>query len=342
MKKLALTVVVLLALACASSSPSQSQTSSGPPEKPNLKMGVGGQSQIIYMPLTLADQLGYFRDEGITVEIDDLKGGSDALKALLGGSVDMVTGFYEHTIRTQTQGKFIEMFTTFDLYPGLVLMVGKQHQDQVKSIKDLAGHPVGVTSPGSSTDEMVKYLLKKNNMAADAVPVVAIGSGSTAIAAISSGQVWAGVTVEPTASQLQKDGNAKPLYDTRTQQGTRQVFGGTWPAGGFYTTTDFVKQNPRTVQAMARAAVKTLKYIKSHPAAEIANHLPSNFFVGGDKAAFVDTLKANMAMFSDTGLMPSDGPNNVLETLKVADPKTDWSTVVLKKTYDNSFVQKAV
>jgi NitT/TauT family transport system substrate-binding protein len=199
-----------------------------------------------------------------------------------------------------------------------------------------------VISPGSSTDEMVKYLLKKNNMAADAVPLVAIGSGSTAIAAISSGQVWAGVTVEPTASQLQKDGNAKPLYDTRTQEGTRQVFGGTWPAGGFYTTTDFVKQNPRTVQATARAGVKTLKYIKSHPAAEIANHLPSNFFVSGDKAAFVDMLKANMAMFSDTGLMPSDGPNNVLETLKVADPKTDWSTVVLKKTYDNSFVQKAV
>src|SRR4030088_1410598 len=111
MKKLALAVVVLLlTLACASSSPSQSQTSTGPPEKPNLKMGVGGQSQIIYMPLTLADQLGYFRDEGITLEIDDLKGGSDALKALLGGSLDVVTGFYEHTIRTQTQGKFIEMF----------------------------------------------------------------------------------------------------------------------------------------------------------------------------------------------------------------------------------------
>lgn len=341
MKKLALgALALLLVAACGGTSSSQPAAASAAPEKTSIKMGIGGQAQIIYLPATLADQLGYYKDQGISVEIDDLKGGADALKALLGGSVDMVTGFYEHTIRTQTQGKFIEMVTLFDLYPGLVMMVGKQHADQVHSIKDLVQHPVGVTSPGSSTDEMVKYLLKKNGLATDAIPVVGIGSGSTAIAAITSGQVWAGVTVEPAASQMEKAGTARALYDTRTPQGTRDVFGGPWPAGGFYVQTDFVKQNPRTVQAMVRVGVRTLKYIKTHTAAEIADHLPSSFY-GGDKAAFVETLKANLQMFSDTGLMPSDGPNTVFDTVKTADPKTDWSVVDLKKTYDNSFVQKA-
>jgi NitT/TauT family transport system substrate-binding protein len=343
MKRLVLACsAVFLVFACGGTATApQTSSSSAPPEKTSLKVGVGGQAQIIYMPLTLADQLGYFKDAGISVEIDDLKGGSDALKALLGGSVDMVTGFYEHTIRTQTQGKFIEMVCTFDLYPGLVLEVGKQHMDQVRSIKDLVGHPVGVTSPGSSTDEMVKYLLKKNGLAIDAIPVIGIGSGSTAIAAIQSGQVWAGVTVEPTASQLEKSGDARPLYDTRSAAGTKQVFGGSWPAGGFYVPRDFVQQNPRTVQAMVRAGVRTLKYIKTHSAEDIANHLPSSFFIGGDKQAFVSVLKENLGMFSGDGLMPSDGPNDVLETLKTADPKTDWSGVDLKKTYDNSYVQKA-
>lgn len=334
-------VAFLMLVACGGTgSSSQPQASSGPPEKTSLKMGVGGQAQIIYLPATLADQLGYYKDEGITVEIDDLKGGADALKALLGGSVDIVTGFYEHTIRTQTQGKFIETVALFDQYPGLVMMVGKQHADQVRSIKDLAGHPVGVTSPGSSTDEMIKFLEKKNGMAADAIPVVAIGSGSTAIAAITSGQVWAGVTVEPAVSQMDKAGTAKALYDTRTPQGTKAVFGGTWPAGGFYVPAEFARENPRTVQAMVRAGVRTLKYLKTHTAAQIADHLPSSFY-GGDKAAFVETLQANLAMFSDTGLMPSDGPGIVFDTVKTADPKTDWSTVELKRTYDNSFVQKA-
>jgi NitT/TauT family transport system substrate-binding protein len=338
MKKLALAAVsLLLTLACQGAS--SSQTASTAPEKISLRMGVGGQTQVMYLPLTLADQLGYFKAGGISVEINDLKGSPDALKALIDGSVDMVTGPYEQTIRAQTQGKFIKTVATFDVSPGLVLMVAKQYQDKVKSIKDLVGHPVGVASPGSPSDEMVKYLLKKNDLAPDAVPVAAIGSGSTAIAAISSGQVWAGVIVDPAASELEKSGNARTVYDTRTGAGTKDVFGGSWPAGGFYALTDFVKQNPRTVQAMVRAGVKTLKYMKSHSPDDIAGHLPSSFFANGDRAAFTATLKANMGIFSDSGLMPADGPKNVFETLKAADPKTDWSTVDLKKTYDNTFAK---
>jgi NitT/TauT family transport system substrate-binding protein len=341
MKRLApVAVMFALALACSGpGSPSQ-QASSGGPEKTSLQIGVGGRAQIVYMPLTLADQLGYFRDEGLSVKIDDLKAGSEALKAMLIGSVDVVAGFYEETIRAQTGGRLVETFMTLDACPGLVLMVGKQHQDQVKSIRDLAGHPLGVTSPGSPAEEMVRYLLKRNEMAPDGVPVVTIGSGSTAIEAITSGQVWAGVTVEPAASQLESGGSVYVLYDTRTVEGTRQVFGGNWPAGGFYAPAEFVKQNPRTVQALVRAGVKALKYIKANAPSEIANHLPSSFFANGDRTAFVDSLKANLGIFSDSGLMPSDGPGNVFETLKAADPKTDWSTVVLERTFDNRFVQK--
>jgi NitT/TauT family transport system substrate-binding protein len=334
-------LAVLLIAACGgTSNTAASPGAPQPPEKTSIKFGVGGQAQIIYMPLTLADQLGYFKDEGITVEINDLQGGAKALEALVGNSVDVVTGFYEHTIRLQTQGKFLEMVTLFDVYPGLVMEVGKKHVDQVKTIKDLSGHPVGVTSKGSSTDEMVRYLAKKNGMKADEIPIVAVGSGSSAIAALTSDQVWAVVTVEPAASQIEKKGDGKPIYDTRTQQGTKDVFGGSWPAGGFYLFTSFVKQNPRTVQALARAGVRVLKYIGSHTAEEIAGKLPPSFYIGGDKAAFVEVLQKNLGQFSKDGQMPADGPPNVLETLKAADPATDWSQVDLKKTYDNSFAQK--
>jgi NitT/TauT family transport system substrate-binding protein len=333
-------LAVLLIAACGGTSGTGATPASQPPEKTSVKFGVGGQAQIIYMPLTLADQLGYFKDEGITVEINDLQGGAKALEALVGNSVDVVTGFYEHTIRVQTQGKSIEMITLFDVYPGLVMEVGKKHVDQVKSIKDLSGHPVGVTAKGSSTDEMVRYLAKKNGMKPDDIPIVGVGTGSTAIAALTSDQIWAVVTVEPAATQIEKKGDGKPLYDTRTQQGTKDVFGGSWPAGGFYLFTSFVKQNPRTAQALARAGVRVLKYIGSHSADEIAGKLPSSFYIGGDRAAFVEVLQKNLAQFSKDGLMPSDGPANVLETLKAADPATDWSQVDLKKTYDNSFAQK--
>src|SRR5262245_44138826 len=156
----------LLFISCASSNQQGPTT---------IRMAVGGQTQFIYLPLTLADRLGYFKDEGLSVTISDLRGGSEALAALMGGSVDMVTGFYEHTIRARSQGKRLTMVALFDRYPCLVLMVGKQHFDQVHSIKDLVGKPVGVTAPGSSTDQLVKYILRRNDLHTESIPVVTGG-----------------------------------------------------------------------------------------------------------------------------------------------------------------------
>src|SRR5437762_4845478 len=131
-------------------------------EPTTIQMAVGGQTQFIYLPLTLASQLGFFKDEGLTVNISDLRGGSEALAAMMGGSVDVVTGFYEHTIRARAQGKRLVMVALFDRYPGVVLMVGKRHLDAVRTIKDLVGKPVGVTAVGSSTDQLLKYVLRKD------------------------------------------------------------------------------------------------------------------------------------------------------------------------------------
>jgi NitT/TauT family transport system substrate-binding protein len=348
MRKLLLLLIVPLVLAgCSSPSSSTSSptaaaaptgSSGGAPEKSSLKIGVGGQGQIIYLPLTLADQLGYFKQEGLSVEINDLKGGADALTAMIGGSTDATMGFYEHTIRTQTQGKSIVMIATCDLYPGLVMFAGKSHAD-AKSIKDLANLKIGITSAGSSTEEMVKYLFKKNGLDPAAAQTVAVGSGGPAVTALKSGVVDALVTVEPAASTIEKEGDGTVVYDTRTEQGTKDVFGGSWPAGGFYAPADFVQQNPRTAAALARVAVDTLRYMQSHSAEDIASKLPSQlFYPDGDQASFAKVLDANLKMFSPDGKMPADGPQNVLETLKAADTQTDWSKVDLSKTFTNDLV----
>jgi NitT/TauT family transport system substrate-binding protein len=118
------------------------------------------------------------------------------------------------------------------------------------------------------------------------------------------------------------------------------VFGGIWPAGGFYSSDEFIKQNPHTVLALARAGVKTLRYIHSHSAEEIAMQVPESF-VAGSKDRYVASLKANLGMFTQDGLMPAEGPPNVLKTLQLVDPRITPEVVDLEKTYDNSFVRKA-
>jgi len=300
-------------------------------------MAVGGQTQFIYLPLTLADRLGYFKDEGINVEISDLRGGSEALAALMGGSVDMVTGFYEHTIRARAQEKHLVMVTLFDRYPGLVLMVGKQHLHEVHSIKDLVGKPVGVTAPGSSTDQLVKYVLRQNGLDPQSIPVVT-GGTATMLAALQQDRVWAGVTVDPLASKLERDGIARPLYDTRTEKGTVDIFGGPWPAGGFYTSAEFIQQRRDVVQRMVRAGVRVLRYLQEHSAEEIAAAMPETFWAG-DRDQYIASLRGNLSMYSPDGLMPPEGPPNVLKTLSLVDERIPAAKVDLTQTYDNSFVQ---
>ena len=323
----AILLIVLFAAAC-----------SRPQEQTSVRMAVGGQTQFIYLPLTLADRLGYFKDEGLTVTIADLRGGSEALAALMGGSVDMVTGFYEHTIRAGAQGKELVMVALFDRYPGLVLLLGKKHFGAVQTIKDLVGKPVGVSAPGSSTDELVKFLLRKNDLDPQSIPVVTAGI-ATMLAALEQDRVWAGVAVDPLATKLERDGIARPLYDTRTEKGTVEVFGGPWPAGGFYSTLEFLQKNPRTVQGLVNAAVRTLRYIQEHSAEEIAAAMPESFWAG-DRDQYIASLRANLGMYSPDGLMPEDGPPNVLKSLSLVDSTVAEANVDLKKTYDNTFVSR--
>jgi len=319
-------VFVVFAMACSKSS-----------DLTTVRIAVGGQNQFIYLPLTLADQLGYFKDEGLTVRISDLRGGSEALAALMGGSVDIVTGFYEHTVRARVQDKRLVMVTLFDRYPGLVLMVGKRHFDQVRTIQDLVGKPVGVTAAGSSTDQLVKYILRQNNLDAQAIPVVT-GGIATMMAALQQDHVWAGVTVDPLASKLERDGIARVLYDTRTEKGTREIFGGPWPAGGFYSTADFISEHSKVVQSVVNAGIRALRYLRDHSPEDVTAAMPESFWAG-DRAQYTESLRANIDMYTTEGLMPSEGPPNVLKTLSLVDEKVAAAKIDLRETYDNSFAE---
>ena len=74
------------------------------PEKKDVKLGVGGSNSLYYLPLAITERLGFFKEQGLNVEVSDFKGGSQSLTALIGGSADVVTGAYEHTIRMQVKG----------------------------------------------------------------------------------------------------------------------------------------------------------------------------------------------------------------------------------------------
>src|ERR1700748_3883745 len=167
-----------------------------------ITIAVGGGACLCYLPTVLAKQLGEFDKAGLSVDLVDLKGGSDALKAVLGGSADVVSGYFDHCVNLAAKKQELKAFVVYDRYPGLVLVVSPSHTKEIKSIKDLAGKKVGVSAPGSSTDFFLKYLLKKNGLDPAGTSVIGVGLGATAGAAMEQGQIDAAVMLDPSVTVL--------------------------------------------------------------------------------------------------------------------------------------------
>ena len=168
-----------------------------------VTIAVGGSACLCYLPTVLARQLGEYEKAGLAVELVDLKGGSDALKAVLGGSADVVSGYFDHCVNLAAKKQELQSFVVYDRYPGLVLVVSPKHTDEIKSIKDLAGKKVGVSAPGSSTDFFLKFLLKKNGLDPTSAAVIGVGLGATAVVAMQQGQIDAAVMLDPSVTVLQ-------------------------------------------------------------------------------------------------------------------------------------------
>ncbi|SCB22609.1 ABC transporter substrate-binding protein [Rhizobium hainanense] len=302
-----------------------------------ISIMVGGYEKQIYLPAKLAESLGYFKDEGLDVELLNESAGVDAENQLLAGAVQGVVGFYDHCVDLQAKGKFIKSVVQFSQAPGEVELVSSKYPD-IKSFADLKGKRAGVTGLGSSTNFLTLYMASKAGLSPADITPVPVGAGQTFIAAMQQDAIQVGMTTEPTISRLLKTGEAKILVDLRTLKGTEAALGGTYPAASLYMDAAWVDAHKDEVQKLANAFVKTLRFINTHSAAEIADKMPKDFYVG-DKDGYIKALDAGKEMFTADGVMPEDGPKTVLAVLSQFSKNVKGKTIDLSKTYTTEFVK---
>jgi NitT/TauT family transport system substrate-binding protein len=306
-----------------------------------VTIAVGGSACLCYLPTVLAKQLGEYEKAGVNVDMVDFKGGSQALTAVLGGSADVVSGYFDHCVNLAAKNQFLQAFVVYDRYPGLVLVVSPKQTGAINSVKDLAGKKVGVSAPGSSTHYFLNYLLKKNGVDAGSVGVIGVGLGATAVAAMEQGSVEAAVMLDPSVTQLQgRNKDLRILVDTRTQKDTIDVFGGEYPGGALYTKVEWIEKNPKEAQALVTAILNTLKWIHSHTPEEIMAKMPDEL-IGGDKGLYLAALKNTLPMYSENGRMDAKGAQAVLAVFSQSSPDVAKANIDLSKTYTNQFVDKA-
>ncbi|MFF4824502.1 ABC transporter substrate-binding protein [Streptomyces sp. NPDC001312] len=322
----------------AASSTSDSGRSKGKGE--HVKIMVGGLDKVIYLPAMLTQRLGYFTDEGLDVELLSEPAGVQAETALVSGQVQGAVGFYDHTLDLQTKGKYVESVVQFSHAPGEVEVVSNKAAGKITSPKDFKGKKLGVTGLGSSTDFLTKYLAVKNGVKISEFSPVAVGAGPTFIAALEKGSIDAGMTTDPTVATILDKKAGKVLVDMRTPEGSQEALGGPYPSSSLYMQTDWVNGHKETVQKLANAFVKTLKWMSTHSADEIAAKMPADYSQG-NKALYAEAIKSTLPMFTTDGVMPQNGPETVEKVLKAFNPNIQNADVDLSKTFTTEFVEKA-
>jgi len=309
-------------------------------EKTKIAIAVGGKAAFYYLPLTIAEQLGFFKAEGLEVEISDFAGGSRALQAVVGGSADVVSGAYEHTINLQSKGQKFQAFVLQGRAPAISMGISPKTMPNYKSVTDLRGKKIGISAPGSSTNMVAKLILSRSGLKAEDVSFVGVGTAAGALTAFRSGQLDAMCNVDPVMTMLEQKGEIRIIADTRTMKGTVDVFGGVMPAGCLYAPLEFVQKNPNTVQALTNAMVRSLKWLQTAGPGDIIKTVPESYLLG-DRALYLAAFNKMREAIATDGLLSAEGPRTAVRVLASFDPAIKLDKINLGKTYTNEFAKKA-
>jgi NitT/TauT family transport system substrate-binding protein len=309
-------------------------------EKPALTIAVGGKNLLYYLPLTIAETQGYFKAEGLDVTIADFAGGSRALQALIGGSAEVTSGAFEHTINMQIKGQRLRAFVLQGRAPQIVLGINPKTMPNYNSPADLKGKKLGVTAPGSSTQVLANFVLAKAGLKPSDVSIIGVGAGNGAVAAMRAGQIDALSNLDPVITLLVRSGDLKIISDTRVVGEADRIFGGPMPAGCLYTQQTFIDKYPATTQALANAIVRADRWIHNAGPGDIIKAVPENYLLG-DRAVYVDAFLAAKGALSPDGMIPEAGAETARRALASIDPEIANAKIDLAAIWTNDFTKRA-
>lgn len=304
---------------------------------PTVTMMVGGIDKQIYLPYQLAQNLGFFKKYGVNMELStEQEGGIGAEDAMVSGQVDFAGAWYVHTIDFQLHGKDVIDVAQLSGAPGERIMC--YNGSNISSPADWKNQSVGVTDLGSGTDDLTLYLAARYHLTTQDFTRVGVGAGETLISSLQHHRIVCGMTTQPTVNAIESMKLGYSGIDLATTAGAQKWLGGAWPAASVLARASWVKAHPAETQAVVDAMVATMHWIDTHSAEDIADHLPPDFVTNPltTKAQYVAALAQDKGQFLPDGMMPSDGPQKVLDVEKLAGKIT--GPVDLNATWDPEFV----
>jgi NitT/TauT family transport system substrate-binding protein len=298
-------------------------------EKTRLTIAVTSKSAFQVLPLILAEQLGYFREQGLELEIGDFAA----------TAADVRSGPYQQVISLQSRGQRFQSFVLLGRTPGVAMGVSHKTLPHYRSLATLVGKKIGISATGSLSHLLASSVLIRSGLNPADVNFAPIGSGSAALAALRSGQIDVICHGEPVMTTLEQKGEVRIVADTRSLKGTLEVFGGPMPASCLFAASELVEKNPNAVQALTSAVLRALKWLQTAGPSDIIKIVPEAYLLG-DRALYLAAFDRVRESISPDGLMPDGGPATVLKALAAFDSSVKTDRIELIRSYSNEFAKK--
>lgn len=325
--------------ASASSVPAPAAASRGA-SVPRLVIAAYGRASFCYLPLTIAEQLGYFTQEGLDVEVREFANAQLAAQAVQAGAAHVLSASYSGALSLRARGQSFQSFVLQGRAPLIVLGVSLRTMGHYRNLRDLRGRRVGVVSDGSSSHRVASLVLGKAGLRPGEVQYVAQPSPELVRQAFRRGHLDAISYHDPTITELEQSGELRVVVDTRSTRGTAEVFGGPMPSGCLCASEEFIGQHPRASQGVADAMVHALKWLQTAGPSDIIKTVPERHFQG-DRALYLAAFARVREAWTVDGLMPEAGPTTAARMLALFEDAGSVQRVDLARTFTNEFARKA-
>lgn len=299
----------------------------------------------LYVPIYVARARRYFEAEGIEPEIVVTGGGSKAIAAVVGGSAQVYVGNAASQVNALSKGQplvsFAALMTEFasnlvmqgDVARARGITSASPTADRIAALKGLK---VGITSPGSATDQILRYLLEQQRIAPDRdVTVIPVGGSGPMIAAFSQKRIDAFVLSSPTAeTAVVKHGGVMLINFSRGEYEPL--------AGILYMSLiakrDWLEQNAETATAICRALAKAERLIAGQP--EEAKGAVRGFFEKTEPAIFDQAWGSNVKAYPATPVIAAAAMQKAIDFLNATE--SEKADVTVAQAMDNRFAEAAV
>lgn len=303
-------------------------------------VAVDGRSSFCYLPLTIAERLGFFTAEGLDLQVRELPNTAQAAQAVLSNEAQVLCGPFSSTLYLQARGHWLKSFVLQGRAPNMVFGVSQRSLARYRSMQDLRGRRIGVVALGSASQRVARLLLQRAGVGEGEVSYLALEEARAAVSALRNGQIDAICHSDLAITELEQGGDLRVIADLRTLRGSADLFGGPWASGCLSAPAGFVGANTPQVQALADGIVHALKWLQTAGPSDLIKAVPEAYFQG-DRALYLAAFSRAREAWSPDGLMPDAGPATVSRALGALSESSGFGRLELAQTFTNDFARRA-